>query len=96
MTVKSYCFFVSILNFSPLLGGQGEQTEHQAVAFDTVWGFRPVLPFGAGGMRQADSQTLCLPQTKSGKTLLPPFLKSWAFDYDGTVALFTFVLTAEA
>ena len=34
---------------------------------------------------------LCL-----GKPLIPPFLKSSALDYNGTVALLTFVFTAEA
>ncbi len=42
--------------------------------------------------------SLCriLPQTKSGKTLLPPFLKPSAIDHDGTVALLTAMFTAEA
>ena len=31
-----------------------------------------------------------------GKPLLSPFLKSSALDYNGTVALLTFVFTAEA
>ena len=36
------------------------------------------------------------PRQGLGKPLLPPFLKSSALDYNGTVALLTFVFTAEA
>lgn len=36
------------------------------------------------------------PRQGLGKPLIPPFLKSSALDYNGTVALLTFVFTAEA
>ena len=58
-------------------------------------GFRPVHPLGLGCGRRTARRSAC-PRQSLGKPLFPPFLKSSALDYNGTVALLTFVLTAEA
>ena len=55
-------------------------------------GFCPVLPLGSG-VRQADSQTLCLPRRQSDGNLSPPLLKPSAIDNHRTVALLTIMGT---
>ena len=58
-------------------------------------GFRPVLPLGAG-VRQADSQTLCLPRRWSDGNLSLPLLKPSALDDHRTVALLAIMGTFQA
>lgn len=55
----------------------------------------PVLPLGAG-VRQADSQTLCLPRRRSDGNPSPPFLKPSALDNHRTVTLFAIMGTFQA
>ena len=59
-------------------------------------GCRPESPLqGQGCVRRTARRSAC-PRQSLGKPLPPPFLKSSALNYNGAVALLTFVFTTEA